>query len=367
VPGFYQEGFCFMATGDLRDLLSEARRALADRKVDAARALLGVFGEGADALSVSAGMKIAEFWRDAGEVLRDAGLAQASEAAWRRAGAAGLAPLVVRTQIAVAWMVAGEFDRILDDLKDLAASEAKNAVVANLYALALFENGRFDEALTQWEATARISAQTAGCPLSTQSLYLSLGAMALDRFLQERANRGAETTGETSRPERVNEGARITEAEIEQALLEWRSTEALEWLDAELARQAQPAGHLRLLRAWALGDLNRWREARTEMARLVEAEPQHVPAKSFLAQCLTRSGEPELALVVLENLAPSGPDDFYLHYFRGCAYRMLGRRAEALGCFRISFGSYFEENYPYMLLRSWEQVGRLLKRTPQPV
>ncbi len=357
-----------MSTGDLRELLTEARCALANRKVDGARALLAVFGEGADiSLTLPRGAKPFEFWRDVGEVLRDAGMAEASEAAWRRAGAAGLAPLVVRTQIAVAWMVAGEFDRVLDDLRNLAASEPKNAVVANLYALALFENGRFDEALKQWEATARISAQTAGCPLSTQSLYLSLGAMALDRFLQDRAGEGVEKREEDSPSQPGDKEAKVTEAEIEQALLDWHSDEALGWLDAELARQPQPAGHLRLLRAWALGDLNRWREARVEMARLVEAEPQHVPAKSFLAQCLTRSGEPELALAVLGNLAPAGPDDFYLHYFRGCAYRALGRRAEALGCFRVSFGNYFEENYHYMLLRSWEQVGRLLSQSGQPV
>ncbi|HNY26389.1 MAG TPA: hypothetical protein PKH31_03305 [Candidatus Sumerlaeota bacterium] len=356
-----------MATGDLRQLLIEARAALADRKVPVAQGLLAVFREGADALTVPAGAKPAEFWRDAGEVLRDAGLAEASEAAWRRAGAAGLAPLVVRTQTAVAWMVAGGFDRVVDDLRDLAAGEPKNAVVANLYALALFENDRFDEALKQWEATARISAQTAGCPLSTQSLYLSLGAMALDRVLQDRAGEGVEKIEEESQSQQGDKKAKVTEAEIEIALLEWRSAEALGWLDAELARQPQPPGHLRLLRAWALGDLNRWREARAEMTRLVEAEPSEVPAKSFLAQCLTRSGEPELALAVLENLAPVGPDDFYLHYFRGCAYRALGRRVEALHCFRISFGNYFEENYHYMLLRSWEQVGRLLSQRGQQV
>jgi tetratricopeptide (TPR) repeat protein len=347
--------------------MSEARAALADRKVETARGLLAVFQEGAEPVVVPAGVKAAEFWRDAGEVLRDAGLAEASEAAWRRAGAAGLAPLVVRTQTAVAWMVAGGFDRMVDDLRDLAAGEPRNAVVANLYALALFENERYDEALRQWEATARISAQTAGCPLSTQSLYLSLGAMALDRFLQDQALEDAGELRESACPQEGRKEAQATEAEIEQALLEWRSAEALGWLDAELARQAQPPGHLRLLRAWALGDLNRWREARAEMARLVEAEPQHVPARSFLAQCLTRSGEPDLALAVLENLAPAGPDDFYLYYFRGCAYRALGRRVEALDCFRTSFGNYFEENYHYMLLRSWEQVGRLLSQEAQRV
>ncbi len=350
-----------MGTDDLRQLLTRARQALADLRVAHACELLATFANEDDALVVPSGEKPVEFWRDAGKTLRDAGLAEASERAWRRAERAGLAPLVVRTQTAVAWLVAGEYDRRMDDLRDLAAGEPKNAVVANLYALTLFETGRFDEAMAQWDATARISAQTAGCPLSTQSLYLALGALALDRFLQERANARDATTVEPPPPEAV-ENSRITEAEIEQALLAWRSAEALEWLDADLARRKQPSGHLRLLRAWALGDLNRWREARAEMARVVEAEPQHVPAKSFLAQCLTRSGEPELALAVLENLAPSGPDDFYQHYFRGCAYRALGRRPEALGCFRISFGHYFEENYHYMLLRNWQQVNRLLNR-----
>ncbi len=348
-----------------RDLLDRARGEIGRGEYERAREILTPLAD-PDARPGER-ERAMDFWRDAAEVLRDAGWSEASERCWERAGENGLPAMVVRIQSLTTRVAEGRFEPAVEGFRELSESEPNNGTIRNLYAIALFESGARAEALEQWEATLKISAQHR-CPLSTNPLYLSLGTMALEGFLagsgesleSEKAKGGNiedENEGGGKGAERApgrTAGGRL--ARIEGAIEERRFDRALRWIDAEPRGEKDPPGLLNMYRSLALAETGRWSEAREELSAVLEDATPNPSAQCYLAQCLTRSGEPGVALALLDTVAAAGPDDYFKNYFSGCALLATGDRLGALHTFRRAFTEYFYDTYHYVLLPAWEKT-----------
>lgn len=343
------------------NLIAEARSMLGHGRMDEARALLEPFC-GGDVRS-PAGTNPLLFWRDAADTLREAGMSGPSVQLWERARDAGLDPRVAQMESCIARMITGDFDTAA--LAELAVAQPHNAVVRNLYAVALFERGEHRAALNEWEACRPFSAHKR-CPLSTQPTHLALGAMAIERFLfthpaAEKATSGDGAADDAAAAERApgwTLDGRLSR--MERALAKGEFSKALRWIEAERPQPGARKDQIAFLRAYALGEKGCWRQARHEAALLLEKENASPLVQSYMSYCLARSGAPEVALAVLEHVEPAGPDDYFRHYFQGCAWVALGDRPRALQGFKTAFEDYFFDSYHLALVPAWERAAAIV-------
>ena len=354
------------------NLIAEARSMLGHGRMDEARALLEPFCGGD--VRPPAGTNPLLFWRDAAETLREAGMSGTSVQFWERARDAGLDPRVAQMESCIARMIAGDFDAAA--LAELALAQPRNAVVRNLYAVALFERGEHRAALNEWETCRPFSAHKR-CPLSTQPTHLALGAMAIERFLfthpaAEKATSGdgaaddaaAGNSAGQAAPERApgwTLDGRLSR--MERALAKGEFSKALRWIEAEQPQPGTRKDQIAFLRAYALGEKGRWRQARREAALLLEKENASPLVQSYMSYCLARSGAPEVALAVLEHVEPAGPDDYFRHYFQGCAWLALEDRLHALQGFKTAFEDSFFDSYHLALVPAWERAAAMVRES----
>ncbi|NQU41900.1 hypothetical protein HQ520_01350, partial [bacterium] len=275
-------------------------------------------------VQIAKGEKPFTFWREAAVLARDLGMTKLAEHAWNEAGRAGLDARVVRLEKAVNRLVAGDFEAAKDMLTEAIEAEPRNAVLRNAWAIALFESAETARALEEWETNRRWSAQKRGCPLSTDPLYLALAAMALEGFLQSRSTKPVREAPEETHPadgERAPGRTRDSRlARIERALARRDFDLALGWIENEMRGEEREPDMLNLMYAVALSEKDRWGRAREELATVLERSEGNSAAQSYLGYCLARAGAPDAALRVLESVQPVGPDDYFVHYFRGIAW-----------------------------------------------
>lgn len=306
-----------------------------------------------------------DFWRDAATALRDAGLYDAARAAWHRAAQAGLADYVARSETALVDLFEGRFDEALEALDVLRQTYPNNAPLADLYALALFECGRREEALEAWEKCLAVSAQTT-CPVSSTPIHLALAAAALERFDAETATEETpQADGQTDAVRAPGRTAAARRRRIEKAIEQERFDLALSWMDAETTRGVAQNPEMALLRALALGEMGRYREAVRVLCEPLSDDEKSPPVQAYLGYCLARAGAPDIALAVLESVWPEGPDDYFAYYFRGVAHLAAGDRASALRGFRVAFSDYFFDNYWCVFVPLWERAAKRIKAPSQ--
>ncbi|MFP4380540.1 MAG: tetratricopeptide repeat protein [Candidatus Sumerlaeia bacterium] len=305
------------------------------------------------------GEKACLFWRDAADALRQAGMYEASLRLWKRAGETGLKDETTRLEIACTLIAAGKFSDAAERLAILASEAPKNSVVANLHAIALFESGNYDAAMGEWERCLKYSAQIK-CPLSTHPYYLSLGTLALERYMLQ----NQEATGSADELESSEAAPGMGPAKrvhrIEAALEKNEALRALKWINYERAHGGND-DYLALLRASALGSLGHWPRAREEIAAVLDRQEEMEPLHAaFYAYALYRCGEAEVALKVLQAVQPEGPDDYFRHYFEACAHMALGHRCRALLNMQTAFTLYFFDNYEILVLPLWQRTKECL-------
>jgi tetratricopeptide (TPR) repeat protein len=349
-----------------RHVLRQAQDLVAEEKLDEAAHILEAFA--GDDAQAPADKPEKYFWRDAADCARRAGLVDDALRLWDRARKAGLEDAIVRLEETVTLLMGARFEQALELAEALAVEQPRNAIVANLRAIALLECGRGPAALEEWDRCLKYSAQIE-CPLSTHPYYLSLGVMALERWLLEHDK--ADESGESEHltaldpdaaelmPGKKPAGARFAKIE---AALEARQTElALRWINAELRATEKPDPWLRVLRGSALGELGHWSMARRNLAAaLIEERPEPL-AVTFYAYCLHRDGDSGMALRVLDGCGSVGPDDYFHHYFRGCAWMGLGKRPQAIIQFQKAFQLFFFDNYHSLVLPTWKKAVRLIR------
>ena len=358
-----------MAETVSRSLLTLARGLMRSFDFEKARATLAPFSA-PDTLAVQDDDPLL-FWRDAAETLRDAGMAEAAEQAWTRAGEAGMARHAAETQILAGYVLAGRAGEVLARLKELRGAHGRNAVVRNLYAITLFESGQRGQSLAEWKSCLDISAQNE-CPLSTHSFYLALGAMAVEGFFAAQGDKrepdnasmgtpvGAPPADPLDRAPGRRHATRM--AQIDKAWEEGRYDQALRWIDAEIQEEKSSSDDLRVARALTLGGMSRWTDARREITATLQRSDVSPSAQTFLAHCLIHGGEARLALTLLERIKPAGPDDFFANYVRACAWLALGDRPRSAQAFRIAFTEYFFDSYHCVLVPAWRRMMRLLEQ-----
>ena len=342
-----------------RSLLAQARQQMALFAFDDARATLAPLAELAGEPPRD---EAAYFWRDAAEVLRDAGMAQATEKAWGRAKREGVAPHAAEIEIATGYVLAGRFDEALERLTTLVTELPRNAVVRNLNAIALFECGRHEAALADWEVCRKISTQR-DCPLSTHPFYLSLGAMAVEGYLARNSG-GNVPSPESYEPtiSRAPGGSQAKRMEqIEKAWEDCRYAEALSWIETEIQSEKEPNEEIHMIRALILGGMGRWADAREEVTKVLQNSATNPSAQSYYAYCLINSGKAAIALPLLDRIPSAGPDDYFVNYIRGCGWLALGDRPRAAQAFRVAFSEYFFDTYHSVLLPAWKRMLHQLK------
>lgn len=335
-----------MLTSSFQTSLDRARGLCAQGDFDSARGELACF-EAEE--HESGGTR--EFWRDAAEVLRAAGLAEASVRAWERACGLGLDAGAARVQAMVTWILDGRFGTAAEGLRGLWRLESRNPVVGNLLAIALLEMGEVDEALDVWEAVLRVSPQVE-CPLSTHPLYLSLGAMAVENFL---ARSGCVAQAGPVEVPGAAAGKKPKAGALERAIEGARYQEVLDGL-AQFTGEGE-ADRFAFYAALACGGVGDWSGARDAIVRLLEQMPEDPFAQSYYGYSLIRSGDVAMGMTVLDMIVPIGPDDFFLNYNRGAGLLAQGDRYGALRAFRRGFEEYFYATYHMVLLPAWRSLG----------
>jgi adenylate cyclase len=119
------------------------------------------------------------------------------------------------------------------------------------------------------------------------------------------------------------------------------SAKALE-LDPDLAEAHASRG-------LALSISERHAEAESEFRRALELDPDLFESNYFYAQACVRQGKHDLAATYFGRAAELGPDDFQAVILMGCAYRAIGREADAAVADR----------------RGFERAARELERHPE--
>lgn len=308
-----------------------------------------------------------DFWRDAAILLRAAGLPPAAICCFEQSRQLGLSAPVADLEIGATLLASGEFEQAAARLEALAAGNPRNAVARNLYAVSLFEIARYADAFAEWSVCGKMAGR-ARSPFCTEPFHLSLATMALERFLYGRA---LDTLTDNSAlvsasPAPANSDAQgiVTAAKVLSAVesaIQKRDFPQAILLAEEEIRAKGASGSLALLHAIALGELDRWREACLALLPAMETALPDPLAVGFYAYCLTQCGEPAMALHVLAQVHPAGPDDYFSSYFRGCALRALGDRAAALCSFQLAFCRYFFDTQEMVLLPAWDKVRSVLQ------
>ncbi|MBN1867675.1 tetratricopeptide repeat protein [Candidatus Sumerlaeota bacterium] len=345
-----------------RAVLREARSRVDREEFAEARGLLAPLAE-TDPVELAARENARYVWRDAAALLRDAGLPEASERAWGRARELGLPARVALAESGLAYLLAGEFDAALDRVQ--AAEEDRsefNPIFSSVRAIALFEVARRSEALAEWRRIGE-SAHRPYCPLVTHPFHLSLAAMAIERFLLSHPESRRADPEDTSSGEKApGNSLKRRIVEIEKALDAGKSADALRWLESEGVETLKADDYSAMLYAAALGENGRWFEARDVLAQVLDRSPSSPGAQAFYACCLTQSGEPAVALAVLDRVEPAGPDDYFANYFRGATHVALDDRLRAAAAFRTAFTSYFFDTFHCALVPAWKKTVRLATR-----
>jgi len=317
-------------------------------------------------LSEPIGKKGKVFWREVAIVFRDVGLVDEAEIAWRKAGEAGLPQSIVEKAVIVGRVLKGMFAEALEGAQSLVESMGRNPVNSALYAIALLENGRVSDAVKEWQRRGKMAGEKHS-PLPTETVQIALTAMAVERFLSGRENEVArkevsskDGTGAPmgEKAPRRTFGARLRM--MDKAANAGNYEQALAWIKAEKqSGHAWRTENVMFLEAQVLAEMGKWNRSRQTLGSLIGKEGGDKSLEAFYAYCLLRCGEANMALQILQRQGIDGPDDYFVNYFRGCAWLTLGDRTRAFWSFRIAFQRFFFDTYHLLFVRRWQEMARL--------
>ncbi len=142
--------------------------------------------------------------------------------------------------------------------------------------------------------------------------------------------------------------------QIESDFMEYRTREAMiavnEAMDAGLE---DPSLHFVAgLAAEQGGDGPR---ARRHLARLLDAEPNAMLGRAFLARVYWRNGWNDLAEDLWRSIPIEGPDDYGRHYGLALAHEAAGRHADALAAMQLGLRDFFMETREFHLERAFQR------------
>lgn len=86
----------------------------------------------------------------------------------------------------------------------------------------------------------------------------------------------------------------------------------------------------RMARAYSYVDLGRWRDAASELGRVLAGAPQSAEALCLLAQCQLQLGDDHAARRAIESALAVAPDDEWAHRLHSLALQRLGMHREAV-------------------------------------